>query len=275
MNVGVYVDNANLTKNGGVGMRYDVLRDFACRDGAEAVRLNTYVPFDEERAEQDAQYRHKSWSYHAALRDFGFKVIQKPVRWFTDEDGNRFGKANADLDMAVDALLQSDKLDRVVLCTGDGDFVQVVKALQNKGCRVEVIAFNNVSGELRREADEFTSGFLIPNMLPVANMDLEQWGKVGGRARGVCNYHHPTKPFGFMRVMKQIGHQTRNIDHNDKDSPYGSVYFYDQNLPHGQVGVAELPSRNIIFEFDIKPGTTPGKEGEPNAFGIQVVSRLS
>jgi len=29
--------------NGGPKMQYDVLRDFACRDGAEPVRLNAYV----------------------------------------------------------------------------------------------------------------------------------------------------------------------------------------------------------------------------------------
>jgi uncharacterized LabA/DUF88 family protein len=100
--------------------------------------------------------------FFAVLRDFGYKVIQKEVKWFTDEDGNQVAKANADLDLAVDALMQSDNLDRVVLVTGDGDFVQVVRALQNKGCRVEVVAFRNVSSELRREADLFYSGQRSP-----------------------------------------------------------------------------------------------------------------
>jgi len=61
------------------------------------------------------------------LTDFsvGYKVIEKRVKWFVDEAGNRYGKANADLDMAVDVLLQSENLDRVLLITGDGDFVQV------------------------------------------------------------------------------------------------------------------------------------------------------
>ena len=66
MTVGVYVDNANLTHSGALGMRYDVLRAFACRDGSTAIRLNTYVPFDEGRAGTDTAYRHKAWSYQAA-----------------------------------------------------------------------------------------------------------------------------------------------------------------------------------------------------------------
>src|SRR5690606_4456219 len=132
--------------------RYDVLREFAARGDSDPVRLNAYVAFDYSRAQNDSQYRANAFNFHSALRDFGFKVIQKSVKWFTDEAGQSYAKANADLDMAVDALLQSEKLERVLLITGDGDFVQVVRALQNKGCRVEVVAFNNVSAELRREA---------------------------------------------------------------------------------------------------------------------------
>ena len=49
--MGLYVDVANLAMNGGYGMRYDVLREFACRDSAEPMRLNAYVSFDAERAE--------------------------------------------------------------------------------------------------------------------------------------------------------------------------------------------------------------------------------
>ena len=37
--IGVYVDVANINRNGGYGMQYDILREFACRDGAEALRL--------------------------------------------------------------------------------------------------------------------------------------------------------------------------------------------------------------------------------------------
>ena len=153
MKVGLYVDVANIAMNGGFRMRYDVLRDFACRGGAEAVRLNAYVSYDPARAESDPDYKAGQFRFHSALRDIGYKVIQKETKWYTDETGAKFGKANVDLDLAVDALLQSSTLDRVVLVTGDGDFVQVIKALQNKGCRVEVVAFDNVSADLRREAD--------------------------------------------------------------------------------------------------------------------------
>ncbi len=109
--VGVYIDVANIYNNGGQRMQYDVLREFACRDGAEPVRLNAYVTYDSHRAERDDDYRKGSFNFHSALRDLGYKVIVKEIRWYEDEAGNRIGKANADLDLAVDALLQSRDLD--------------------------------------------------------------------------------------------------------------------------------------------------------------------
>src|SRR5437867_423933 len=118
------------------------------------------------RARHDPAYRGNATSFHVAMRNVGFKVIEKPVSWYVNEDGVRVSKANSDLDLAVDMLLQSAKLDRVVLVSGDGDFVQVVRALQNNGCRVELVAFQSVSYDLRCEADLFVSGFLIPGLSP-------------------------------------------------------------------------------------------------------------
>jgi uncharacterized LabA/DUF88 family protein len=249
--VGVYVDVANINRNGGYGMGYEVLREFACRDKGEALRLNAYVSFDAEKARREAYYSQRTNSFYSVLRDFGYKVIQKEVKWFTDEDGNRVAKANADLDLAVDALLQSENLDRVLLVTGDGDFVQVVRALQNRGCRVEVVAFRNVSADLRREADMFMSGYLIPNLLPLESKTGEEniWGEVEHRVRGICYYHK--NDFGFMRFLKRIDQNLWMTDAKHPDSPYGTAWFHDSSLPNGlgSVIAADLPSRKYIFEF--------------------------
>jgi uncharacterized LabA/DUF88 family protein len=58
--------------------------------------------------------------------------------------------------MAIDAITMADKLDVVVLGTGDGDFVPLVEYLHSKGCQVEVISFGkSASGHLREVADDF------------------------------------------------------------------------------------------------------------------------
>lgn len=250
--VGVYVDGDNIAMNGGYGMQYDVLREFACRGNAEIIRLNTYLRHDADRERSDQNYRTSRHGFYSLLRDFGYKVITKNIKWYVDEDNNRFGKANADLDLAVDALLQSENIDRLLLVTGDGDFVQVVHALQNMGCRVEVVGFKNVSSELRNEADVFISGFLIPNLLPTNGKEPAGWGEIKSRVRGTC-YAHSGKGYGFIRFMKKIGEELWRIDSRKADSPYVSVFFHDTELPE-ECDPGILPSRNIILEFDLAKG---------------------
>ncbi len=252
--VGLYVDLANITRNGGYGMRFDVLRDFCCRAGGEPVRLNAYVVYDADRARTDSEYKQRTFNFHSTLRDYGYKVIEKVVAWYVDETGNRFGKANADLDMAVDALLQSEKLDKVILATGDGDFIQVVKALQNKGCRVEVVAFNNVSSNLKREVDLFVSGYLIPNLLPVEGGDhSKNWGEEGSRVRGICYTFNHTKNFGFVRYIEHMGPGLWITDTRRGDSPYATAFAHESAFDPS-IDISKMPSRELIFEFDLTRG---------------------
>lgn len=232
--VGVYVDVANIYSNGGNKMQYDVLRQFACRDGGEAVRLNAYVTYDATRARRDINYQTKTKNFYSALRDLGYKVMVKEVRWYEDESGNRYGKANADLDLAVDALLQSEKLDRVMIVSGDGDFTRVVQALQNKGCRVEVVGLDNVSSELKQSADMYMSGYLIPNLIPSITTNGTngssgtserpvEWGELNSRVRGWC-YWHSEQGYGFLRYLKHIAPGLWLTDTRHPDSPYGTAY---------------------------------------------------
>ncbi len=166
LKVGVFVDAENIKFNGGYQLRYDILRRFAARNDGTLLRLNTYIAYDQERAKEDPDYAKKSNVYQQMVRDYGWKIIVKPVRRFIDDEGNVTTKANADLELAVDAMLQVENLDLVLLVTGDGDFLQVVTALQNRGCRVELLGFENVSKQLQRQVDAFYRGFLIPDLLP-------------------------------------------------------------------------------------------------------------
>lgn len=267
LRVGVYVDAENLSRNGGDRMQYRVLRNIACREGGQAIRLNTYIAFDERRAQDDSTYRESMLEYYSAVRDAGFKIIEKKVLHFVDRNGVERSKANADLDMAVDCLLQSEHLDRVVLGTGDGDFVQVVRALQNRGCRVEIVAFDNVSGNLRREADHFISGYLVPGLIPAPG---KPWGQTGSRVRGVC-YYYPVegKEVGFFRYLERADGNLWLRDERDENSPYGAAAFHVNNMPSGFDGTV-LPSREIIFEFELE--TAEGYE-RPRAKDIGVACK--
>ena len=186
LKVGVFVDAENVKFNGGYQLRYDVLRRFAARDKGTLLRLNTYLAYDQERAREDPDYAKKSRTYQQMVRDYGWKIIVKNVRRYIDDQGNTTTKANADLDLAVDAMLQAENLDLILLVTGDGDFLQVVTALQNRGCRVELLGFENVSMQLQRQADAFYRGFLIPDLLPFPHEPRNEWGQHDACVRGTC-----------------------------------------------------------------------------------------
>lgn len=67
-----------------------------------------------------------------------------------------FKKADWDVGITVDAIKISPSLDVVLLLSGDGDFIPLVKYLKNHGKQVEVAAFlKSTSSGLKEVADDF------------------------------------------------------------------------------------------------------------------------
>ncbi len=251
LKVGVFVDAENVKFNGGYQLRYDILRRFAARDGGTLLRLNTYLAFDRERAREDPDYAKKSRTYQQMVRDFGWKIIVKNVQRFSDDEGNVTTKANADLDLAVDAMLQVENLDLILLVTGDGDFLQVVTALQNRGCRVELLGFKNVSKQLQRQVDAFYRGYLIPDLLPFSGEPRNGWGSPGSMVRGICTKWFPDKGYGFLRFVRKISPNLWVTDPRDPDSPYESVFCHANELAEN-LTAEELMNRDSIVEFCVQ-----------------------
>lgn len=261
MKIGIYVDAENVRLNGGYSMRYDVLREFARRTGGDVLRMNTYMAYDEERAREDQHYRNKQSDYQQALRNNGWKVITKKVKRYTDEEGNVSVKANADLDLAVDILRQGEHLDYILLVTGDGDFSRVVSALQDYGCRVEILAFKNISNQLRQQADSYHNGYLIPNLLPMtdARSGNNQWGKTNHKVRGIASKWIDDKAFGFLLYLVPNGGDLLNTNYNDEASPYRSAFVHLNELTEGTYANM-MSNRDNIFEFTLSEKTQDGEK---------------
>jgi uncharacterized LabA/DUF88 family protein len=66
----------------------------------------------------------------------GYQVVRKPVKVFAD--GNT--KADLDIELAIDMLTLANRCDRMILVSGDSDFVPVVKAVGMRGVRTQVVA---------------------------------------------------------------------------------------------------------------------------------------
>ena len=91
----------------------------------------------------------------------GYTLVTKPTKEFTDASGRRKIKGNMDIELAIDMIEMADRLDHVVLFSGDGDFRRLVEAVQRRGVRVSVVSTFRasppmVADELRRQADNFT-----------------------------------------------------------------------------------------------------------------------
>lgn len=247
--VGIYVDAVNVTMNGGFGLRYDMLRKFACRDGSVAKRMNVYLAYDKERAKEDSNYKNKTTRFCEVLRDFEYKVIERPVQHYTDHDsGETITKSTVDMDMAVDLLTQAEHLDKVILLTSNGSYVSVVRAVQNKGCRIELIGFDNVSHALKKEVDMYISGYLIPGLLPVESP--YDWGQIGSRVRGVCYDFSHNDGYGFLRYLVQVNENLWITDSRYDKSPYKTVFAHVSQFEQ-DFDTSFLPSRELIFEFDL------------------------
>jgi uncharacterized LabA/DUF88 family protein len=90
----------------------------------------------------------------------GFTMVTKPAKEFTDSTGRRKVKGNMDIELAVDAMEMADRLDHMVLFSGDGDFRPLVAGIQRRGVRVSVVSTIRthppmIADELRRQADNF------------------------------------------------------------------------------------------------------------------------
>ncbi len=113
--------------------------------GRQIIRAVAYVIRSKSGEEQN---------FFEAISKQGFELKIKDLQIFP----GGMKKADWDVGLAVDAIKMADKLDVIILVTGDGDYIPLIAYLrENKGCLVEVLAFSKTtSGKLIEVADEFT-----------------------------------------------------------------------------------------------------------------------
>ncbi len=90
----------------------------------------------------------------------GFVVVTKSVRASDDVEEPWRLDRGLGMELAIDVIEMSPKLDHVVLFTGNGDFLRLVKLMQRRMVRTTVIgtvhgSSSITSDELRRQADTF------------------------------------------------------------------------------------------------------------------------
>ncbi len=90
------------------------------------------------------------------LTSLGYRVKRLKVRVRVGEDDRQVLEGDWDLGIAVDVVRALGRCDVVALATGDADFVPLAQLAQERGARVEVLAFRDFAGhELQDACDRF------------------------------------------------------------------------------------------------------------------------
>lgn len=92
--------------------------------------------------------------FFEALQGAGIETKEKDLQIYA----GGVKKADWDVGIAVDAIKLADKVDAIVLASGDGDFYPLLEYLSGvKGCLVEVMSFRETtSSKLLEIVDSFT-----------------------------------------------------------------------------------------------------------------------
>ena len=146
--VGVFVDVQNMYYSAknlyGAKVNFAQLLKTAVA-GRSLIRAIAYVIKADVKDEKN---------FFDALEMIGYEVKSKDLQIFYG--GNK--KGDWDIGIAMDTIELAQKLDTIVLVSGDGDFIDLLHHLKRAmGYRVEVVAFGkSSSSKLKEEADSFT-----------------------------------------------------------------------------------------------------------------------
>jgi len=139
--IGVFVDVQNLyysAKN-----LYNAKANFAnvlktVTRGRKLIRAIAYVIKTEAMKEK---------TFFEALEKIGFDIRSKDLQIFYG--GAK--KGDWDVGIAMDIIELASKLDVVILVSGDGDFVPLLRHARSAGCKIEACAFGRSASSKLKE----------------------------------------------------------------------------------------------------------------------------
>lgn len=142
--VALFVDTQNLyyAARDGHGAHVDYARLLQVASRGRPVRqASAYV------VERDGE--RSAYAFVTKLSALGFRVRRRTVRVHrVDDEGRTVMEGDWDMQIAADVVRALDHVDVIVVASGDGDFVPIVHLAQERGVRVEVIAFRATTSQM-------------------------------------------------------------------------------------------------------------------------------
>lgn len=244
LTAGVFVDWENMQYGGGRRMQFAAITRLIRKHGYEVAKAIVYMAYDAEAEARNDFFRIKGESFRSALKHQGYTPYLKRVKTFADGTS----KANADVDLAVDAVSQCKGFDSVWICSGDGDFEHLVTVLQMMGKRVCVLSMLGTSSSLVRTADLHIQGLLYPELVPTPQDDAhenpEDW------YRGTISKFIPDRGYGFIRVADPLDDSRMEFE--------DMLFFHVSELSSNGMAVSpfceSLHHDRTVVEFLVKQG---------------------
>lgn len=136
---------------------YDKLLALSTR-GRHLAQASAYVVEREGEA--------TAYGFVTKLSALGYRVRRRKVRVHRADAGGRpVLEGDWDMGVAADIVRAWDFVDVIVLASGDGDFVPLLELAQQRGKRVEVLAFREASSQLLLDlADAFQNLAEVPGI---------------------------------------------------------------------------------------------------------------
>jgi len=126
------------------GFKYDYLKDETVSIRNLEKYLRGYIRRNAKRLNEASLVlisRHlQRVRFYFKLQEFGYKLFLKPVKTYFKGNDQIERKANCDVDMTFYLMRDKDFFDRVVILSGDGDFLTVLKYLRKIGKEVIILA---------------------------------------------------------------------------------------------------------------------------------------
>ncbi len=126
------------------GYKYDYLKNETVPIDDLKKRLESYISKEGKKLDEAKLIllsRHLSRiKFYLKLQEFGYKLYLKPVKLYFQPDGRTERKANCDVEMAFYLMKERDNFQRVVVMSGDGDFLPLLKHLKEAGKEVVILA---------------------------------------------------------------------------------------------------------------------------------------
>lgn len=126
------------------GYKYDYLKNETVPLKEISLRLQDLISNEGKKLDEVKLIllaRHLSRiKFYLKLQKFGYKLFLKPVKTYFQQDGSTQRKANCDVEMAFYMMKEKDNFQRVIVMSGDGDFLPLLKYLKKQGKEVIILA---------------------------------------------------------------------------------------------------------------------------------------